>query len=181
MRDEIAFLRAIADGDPVARFAYANWLTEQGQDEAAARQRQLAGADQFLRRVELIPAFDKGPRGGIHGVELRMVLVGRKGATQFVLFTNWHLPHVTERFLTGLLDHVETLLMPMPADLGCHAREPQYEGQKTMQRDCPYTGGVCYYDGSVLNAQEVYQTLLREGSEGVWRFLEAVYREQFDE
>ena len=51
------------------------------------------------RIVEFTPAFDKRSSDpskdyGIHGVDMRMVLKGENAATQFVLFTNWHLPHV---------------------------------------------------------------------------------------
>ena len=50
--------------------------------------------------VKFYPAFDrrKDPKGnyGIHGVDMRMILKGDKGAVQFVLYTNWHLPHVQE-------------------------------------------------------------------------------------
>ena len=38
-----------------------------------------------------------------------------------------------------------------------------------------------YYDGSSLNAEPVYQRLLREGNDGVWAELEGYYAEMFKE
>jgi hypothetical protein len=51
------------------------------------------------RIIEFTPAFDKrdpNPKKnyGVHGVELRFVVKGEAGAVQFLIFTNWHLPHV---------------------------------------------------------------------------------------
>jgi hypothetical protein len=66
------------------------------------------------RIVEMLPAWDKrdadsSKNYGIHGVELRMVLKGEEGAVQFVLYTNWHLPHVTDSLLQGLGENVQYL------------------------------------------------------------------------
>jgi hypothetical protein len=141
----------------------------------------------FERIVRMSPAFDKrhsdpSKNYGIHGVELRMVLKGPKGATQFVLYTNWQLPHVTQETLdkAGKRDRIslEALFLPNPADLGYHWKSPRYEGQGPIQQSCEYCDGKpCYYDGSGLNAERIYDILLREGSDGVWRELEKFYRE----
>jgi hypothetical protein len=42
-------------------------------------------------------------------------------------------------------------------------------------------GGPCYYDGSTLNAEPVFEVLLREGSAGVWRELREFYLQTFRE
>lgn len=140
----------------------------------------------FERIVSFSPAYDRrhaDPRKnyGIHGVVLRMVLKGPLGATQFVLFTNWQLPHVTEETMERCLARGEDRIglkvsfLPTPADLGYHWGAPHYQGQTA--RDCEYVaGGKCYYDGSGLNAERIYETLVREGSDGVWRELEEYYR-----
>jgi hypothetical protein len=174
----------------------------------------------FEREVTFTPAYDKRDANpakshGIHGVELRMVLKGKLGATQFVLFTNWQLPHVTAECdarilaqancaplrqvksirgpdletIMAVLNGIEAPLRPlddvalkctyhpMPADLGYHWRTPRYAGQEARE-DCHALGGApCYYDGSGLNANRIYEVLLREGSEGVWRSLEQMYAE----
>lgn len=131
------------------------------------------------------PAFDKrspNPRMnyGIHGVELRMVLIGTKGATQFVLYTNWQLPHVEAEF--DKRPHRERFLdKPMPADLGYHSPTPIYEVQEP-RGSCEYLNGhPCYHDGSGLNAEPIFDVLLREGSEGVWRELTSYYNDTFAE
>lgn len=139
------------------------------------------------RIVEMTPAYDKrnidpSKSYGIHGVELRMVLKGNKGAVQFVLYTNWQLPHVTkeqdQKILNRRLDLIDLKVTyhPLPADLGYHSLKPHYEDQKPMA-DCPYLNGKpCYYDGSGLAAEHVYEILLKEGSEGVWKYLEDYYK-----
>jgi hypothetical protein len=68
---------------------------------------------------------------------------------------------------------------PMPADLGYHSWMPRYEGQSAM--DCHLSpNGICYYDGSGLNAEPIFSVLLREGSDGVWRELEKYYASVFE-
>ena len=55
----------------------------------------------FTKEITIAPAYDKrniDPKknyGGIHGCEMRFVLKGECGAVQFVLYTNWQLPHLT--------------------------------------------------------------------------------------
>lgn len=125
------------------------------------------------REVVFNPAFDKrnsDPRKnyGIHGVDMRMYVKGPRGAVQFVLYTGWMLPHV--RSETGNSE-------PLPADLGYHSPIPLYEDQ-FGQESCSALGGArCYYDGSSLNADRIFDVLLNEGSDGVWRELEAYYDE----
>lgn len=139
--------------------------------------------EQFERIWSIRPAYDKrhsvpSKNYGIHGCDLRMVLKGPLGATQFVLFTNWHLPHVQDELDAKIDSRFPHLSChPNPADRGYHWRTPRYEGQGS-QENCEYCDGApCYYDGSSLNAEELYKTLLLEGSEGVWRELEALYHE----
>jgi len=145
------------------------------------------------RTVTFRPAFDKRDPDphqnyGIHGVAIRFVVRGPKGATQFLLFTNWQLPHVTAEAMAmvkrGQVDalDVKVRFLPLPADLGYHAYDPQYEGQERMGScdiltDAP---GGCYYDGSGLRAEGVYERLLCEGDAGVWAALEEEYRQLFE-
>lgn len=144
--------------------------------------------------VQFEPAWDKrsdDPKKnyGIHGVELRMVLKGNKGATQFVLYTGWLLPSTlglpddgTDLELyqyTDRLHERHSKYYPSPTDLGYHAKEPQYEDQY-VRTDCEYTGGICYYDGSSLNAYYPFRELLTKGSDGVWAFLEMYYNHLFE-
>lgn len=140
------------------------------------------GGPAFERRVDLHAAYDKrnpDPRKnyGIHGVDMRMYLIGQEGVVQFVLYTNWHLPHVEAEF-DARPERDRWLDRPMPADLGYHSKTPMYEGHEPME-DCDLLGCRCYYDGSGLNAERIYGVLLKEGSDGVWRELESYYRDVF--
>ncbi len=134
------------------------------------------------RRITFEPAFDRrdpdpSKNYGIHGVTLRFLLIGDAGAVQFVLYTGWYLPHVQEEF-EKRGDFPRVLQSPMPADLGYHAKERPNDWVNHM--DCDLVeGGKCYYDGSSLNAEPVYDTLVAEGSDGVWDKLEDYYRETF--
>jgi hypothetical protein len=128
--------------------------------------------DKFERIVTITPAFDKrheDPKKnyGIGSASMRMVLKGKLGATQFILYTGWHLPHI------------QTELKPLPVDLGYHSPKPLFEGQSKMDNCDVLKCGHCYYDGSGLNAKRIYDVLLREGSDGVWRELEEYYRYLF--
>ena len=143
------------------------------------------------RKIDISPAWAKREKGcGIHGCEMRFVLMGKLGAVQFLVFTNWHLPEVQDELLDRPSDksHVEekfrihALFSPMPADLGYHSPKPKYDGQESTSEKCPYLDGKpCYYDGSGLNAEPVYEILVREGSDGVWKRLEEYYVQVFGE
>lgn len=148
----------------------------------------------FERIVELRPAYDRLAEGyGIHGVDLLMLLKGSEGVTSFLLFTGWLLPATLGLeqpdswhlggwgpfYSRGLHARATADLTPMPADLGYHSRTPRYDGQESMGA-CEYLDGDdCYYEGSGLNAVRVFDTLLHEGSVGVWRELEAYYARVF--
>lgn len=145
--------------------------------------------------IKFYPAFDKrnpepGKNYGIHGVDLRMILKGDKGVVQFVLYTNWMLPHVTKEMdrrtlkeaREGTLNDISLWCTyhPQPADLGYHSPVPMYEGQNVCSESCEYLDGKpCYYDGSGLNAESIYEVLLKEGSDGVWRELKDFYKNVF--
>ncbi len=139
------------------------------------------------RIFKMNPAFDKrnpDPKKnyGIHGVELLMVLKGKLGAVQFLLYTNWQLPHVSEGQRNKLKPDNYFLFEPLPADLGYHSPKPMYDDHNLASKECEYLDeGPCYYDGSGLNAQEIYNTLLHEGSDGVWVKLENYYKDTFGE
>jgi hypothetical protein len=95
-----------------------------------------------LERIFLIrPAFDKrhvdpDKNYGIHGAEMLFIVKGERGAVQFVLYTNWQLPHVTKEWLKKDLGKPQgkymTLWRPIPADVGYHSPKPMYEGQEPI-------------------------------------------------
>lgn len=143
----------------------------------------------MTKEITLQPAFDKrnadpSKNYGIHGVTLRFLYGDpKKGFVQFVLYTNWQLPHVTEelkgRVYEAINGDYHWMERPLPANLGYHSPTPQYDDQSKMGKCDVLEQGFCYSDGSGLNAQRVYNTLLEKGSEGVWQELETYWKELF--
>ena len=132
---------------------------------------------EFEKEIVFYPAYDKrdpdpSKNYGISGVTLRFHLKKDNKAVQFVLYTGWHLPHVSAE--------INRQDSPIPADLGYHSPYPMYEGQSPTEGGCHLINGDCYYDGSGLAADRVYKILLNEGSEGVWKELESYWHETFD-
>lgn len=137
------------------------------------------------KRLDILPAWDKrdpDPKKnyGIHGVEMRFYIIGDKGAVQFVLFTNWFLPEKADDFFSYRSPFGEKIIGPLPADLGYHSKVPHYEGQESYGY-CDLLKCDCYYDGSGLQAYRIFDVLVREGDNGVWRELDLYYRNIFDE
>lgn len=108
----------------------------------------MSDPEKFERITEWEPAFDRrdpDPKKnyGIHGVTMRWVLKGSQGAVQFLVFTQWMLPHVAQerirrtRLRAALSPKdfemdIKTSYQPMAADLGYHSRVPLYDGQEPM-------------------------------------------------
>ena len=152
--------------------------------------------EKFKREITFLPAYDKrsddpNKNYGIHGVEMRWILKGEKGAVQFLVYTNWYLPHVVEHLIGAKYSYqsskifsaskVSALFLPMAADVGYHSPKPFYEGQISME-DCPFLDSkLCYYDGSGLLAEEYFKVLTEEGDEAVWKKMEEYYVERFEE
>lgn len=132
------------------------------------------------RRIEIIPAFDRrhpDPRKscGIHNAEIRFYLIGDAGAIQFVASTGWDLPHVRHEFSGRRASRA------WGTDLGYHSLAPHYEGQTSLTDACPVLNGKpCYYDGSSLNAEPVFEKMVAEGHEAVWKELERYYSHVFN-
>ncbi len=181
-QQEFGFLHSIVKGDTLARFPYSDWLEEQGRVDEAIEQRKLAG---LVRKIFFHPAWDRTSEDpnknyGIHGVEIKMGVVGSKGAVVFTLFTNWMLSFLEEgdHALAPMLPrHGERMLLPYPADLGFHeAVSQETEGVE----ECEWLGGrKCSYDGSGLAANQVWILLVKQGHEAVWKDLEERYRKQW--
>ena len=140
--------------------------------------------EQLIREIRMRPAYDKrnedpSKNYGVHGAELGFYLRGEAGAVQFIIFTNWHLPHVhAEWNARGCREPRFCGYKPMPADIGYHSKMPRYEGQTMLTSECEFTGGgPCYYDGSGLNAEEGFKILVAEGHEAVWKWMENYYEQ----
>ena len=138
----------------------------------------------FERSIQVIPPFDKRTNdpetnGGIGAMQLRFILKGEKGATQFVFYTGQYLRHVADELVAKSLGQVNSF-HGMGADIGYHSYKPQYEGHTVMRENCDILGCACYYDGSSLQAREFEDEFLREGEPAVWRMLEERYRFWFE-
>lgn len=130
----------------------------------------------FTKKVTFTPGT------GIGGVSIKFVLKGSKGATHFVLITNWTLPEITDA-----QDQNQNLpqraVKPIPFDLGYHSYvQINYCEQKMEPCDILDKCDGCYYAGSTyVEAEEVYEKLLREGDDGVWDALKEHYDLIFNE
>ena len=143
----------------------------------------------LTRITEWTPAYNKVAEGfGRHGMELRFVLKGEKGAVQFVLYTGIYTSQDRDAYerhggilgIDGRRHGPHPAIMAHGADLGYHALEPDYDGQ-TVREDCPYLDGrPCYYDGSTLNAEDPFDIFTDQGEEALWTFLEQYYRFMFE-
>lgn len=135
------------------------------------------------RRFKATPAWDersKGKGGGQHCVDLVFAVVGAEGAYHFTLYTGWYLEMSSGAF-PAVAGVPKPPFAPLPADVGYHGSTPAYEGQAPVER-CEFMGGgKCYSDGSGLQAYDLWNILLRDGSDGVWKELERRYHAHFGE
>lgn len=146
------------------------------------------GGDVVKRDIVFYPAYDKrnvdpAKNYGIHGVTLTFFLIGDLGAVQFKIYTNWQLPHVQRETDARPPDSRFPYMFheARAVDLGYHSPKPLYEGQTLLSDQCHILGGPCYYDGSSLNGEPIFDVLRAEGNDGVWRELEQYYTETFGE
>jgi hypothetical protein len=136
---------------------------------------------EYERLVEWTPAFDKRSADptrnyGVHGMNLRFVLIGPRGAAHFLLYTAFHLRGV-RRYLDDHEQPWNGTYKPLPCDLGAHSRVPMYEGQEVATTgDCEYIGGPCYSDGSTTHADAAFDAFVERGEEALWEVLEWTYR-----
>lgn len=112
--------------------------------------------------------FTEGSSHGRHGMNMLFLLKGKEGAVQFVLYTGW-MPD-----FDYYKEHGDC--KPLPADLGYHSYKAHYDSQ-TSRNDCPWLDGKpCFYDGSGLNAIEVFKIFVSKGEEALWNELERYYK-----
>lgn len=139
--------------------------------------------EKLVRSIEIFPAYDKRnidpeKNYGIHGVDIKFLLKGKKGVIQFVIYTNWHLKSVEKDLIQTCKSSGYCFLKPLPADIGYHAYKPQWDGQEAMQVNCKYLDGKpCYYDGSSLQAEEIFNIMVEKGHEVMWEELEKWYKD----
>ncbi len=140
----------------------------------------------LARVVKFYPAYNKMAEGrGRHGVNLLMALKGDdKGAVSFSLYTNWYLPDDTISLIKSTVSadtemKIETFFTPQPAGIDYHSLIMLSEYDAKIDRCDLLDGQPCYSDGSVTASTHVYNLLLTEGDEAVWKYLEEYYRQLF--
>lgn len=143
------------------------------------------------RDIVFEPAYDKRNADakknyGIHGVNMCWYLKGELGTVQFLVYTNWHLPHVQDEIDAKAEPEYARFKhynhKPQPADVGYHSPKPMYDDDTPVLESCDALDGrPCYYGGSGLHAQHVFGVLLKEGDKAVWKHLEDYYEEIFGE
>ena len=72
-------------------------------------------------------------------------------------------------------------MRPMAADVGYHSYHPMYDEQPQMSESCEYLDGKpCYYDGSGLHAEKVFnEVFVTKGTDGLWEYMEKYYNDVF--
>ena len=127
------------------------------------------------------PSCQPGSGGshGQHGLNIRFIVKGSRGAVQFLLYTGW-LPQHVKRGPVGL--HIVDWggKFMMAADLGFHSLTPRYEDHASMGPCEVLDGKDCYYDGSGLNANDAMYALVNGGDDALWSFLEEYYKHEFE-
>lgn len=147
----------------------------------------------LVRHTDFYPAWDKRSKKpnkdyGIHSVTLRFAVSGPLGAVHFSLYTGWHLPEIHKELEAkadaaslrhhGGLAASRILTKPIPVDVGYHSPVPTSGAEEGAECDL-LPGGWCYGSGNMMRAKSFYETLTREGSEGIWKRLEGEYRATF--
>jgi hypothetical protein len=89
-----------------------------------------------------------------------------------------------EKFLNKLeLSYNNVLTRPMGADLGYHSLIPSYDEHKPMEKCFLLDNKPCYYDGSTLQARNLYQEFLETNFDMnfIWQELQKFYDERIGE
>lgn len=134
--------------------------------------------DGFRRIIQISGAyrcskpFSDGKGHGISSMRMFFILVGPKGAVQWLIDTGWH-TRTTQAVQAVIKDYP----MPHAWDLGFHAPASQYDGQSRME--CGLVdGGACYYDGTGLSSVRFTPDFLTHPG-AIWDALRVEYDRKF--
>lgn len=138
----------------------------------------------LTHRVAFRPAYDKRDPNpsksyGIHGMEITFYVIGPEGAIQWNIYTNWHVASARKHLEGFPRSTYDDPWRPSGYDLGYHSKRPLYDGQEPRDNCHLVDGGVCYYDGSGLNAELPIEGFLNGGEDWLWPKLEAYYAHTF--
>lgn len=114
---------------------------------------------------------DPGANHGRHNAELHMVLRSSVAEVLLVVGTGWELPETPAQF--RLSD------CPRGQFVDFHSSMPQYDGHEPQASSCDLWP-VCYGNAGYTMADEPTKLLVSKGSDAVWEWLEATYRQRFE-
>lgn len=120
---------------------------------------------------------------GITTCWLYFIVRGEQGAVQFAISSMWASKPVREHLAQfDFSSYWDQPREPIAVDLGYHSPTPHYEGQEPTIQPCKYVnGGVCYCDGSALNAKMWVEGFLAGGTYWLWAKLEQYYEYIFND
>ncbi len=154
-----------------------------------ARESAERSQGNLIRSVTFQAAWDRRDPNphknyGVHGVQIDFVLRGSAGAVYFPVRTSWMLPEVNEwhRQLAAenpfLLRAVEK---PICAPFSIHSPTQREGWQHSGEEICEFLGAPCWAESSSYLAPDaVWEKMLREGSEGFWKAIEEIYRQNLE-
>lgn len=111
--------------------------------------------------------------------QLRFILVGPEGATEFAILHGWHAVRFNQFNQAQGLPPDLAEIFPHPAHVATHSKQPFFGGQ-SEHMGCEYFDGPCYWDPSASAAEPLFQAVVSGGGHQlIWEYLRAIYYEQF--
>jgi len=97
---------------------------------------------------------------------IKFFLKGENGIVQFCINTGWN------HNMTGFDQKIRSYAY----DIGYHSPVPKYKDQEPMP-SCDFYD-TCYYDGSSMYADELFDKLIDHGHEYIWQKMQEFYNEK---
>lgn len=154
------------------------------------------------REIRFVPTFFADHPTPESSLEILFQVVGELGVVEFQLATNWYTSGIVELRLQEMKKDVLRLgkedfllkhfwMEPQPLDVCYFSSVRKSEDDSFWEEGAIYHAShivPCYYgykyqdegDG-IWTTDFIYNKLLREGHEGVWKYLEDYYIEVFGE
>jgi hypothetical protein len=151
------------------------------------------------RKVIILPAYDKrdpNPNNsyGTNAMMLVFGIDGPDGCVRFQINTGWNLPHIQKEVIQRYKDEIVSIIeqqdenewkymynpfLPHPSDLSYHSHEALAPGEFHSDH-CEWLSGTqCWFYGTSSEAKKVFDIMVRDGDEAMWKFLEDFYRDTF--